>query len=247
MRIVAALVLQAVVFAAVGCLTVSNLEHVPTPAPVPPDRQDCGEILGTAFRSSAEQAWFTENCSAWAATTLGRVEIPIQPTGQQPDGSRNSRANDLNLQDRDGEDDDERNRDDRDRDRPQDEDDVRRCDQLRGRPYQQPGDREWFLQNCLNRTDGDREDEQDDGQDRNDQLEANQTEDLDCGRLAGRPYESPQQRDWYLANCLNQGPATAGGASQGAVGPDGRPCSAIYGTRFQSPSERNWFNQNCPH
>ena len=80
MRVLPALALLAMTFIATGCLAVSQLDHSLTPTPVLEDRADCGQILGTAFRSDAEQAWFAENCSAWTGTTLGRLADPT-PVG----------------------------------------------------------------------------------------------------------------------------------------------------------------------
>jgi hypothetical protein len=236
MRSVSALAVQFLVFAAMGCFTVSDLDHVPTPTPVPPDRQDCGAILGTAFRSSTEQTWFAENCSAWAGETLGRVEFGTISAGQQTGGAQNPPAADGGNQDA--------------RDRDENDEDERRCNEQRGRPYASPEDRQWYRQHCLDRpaNNQDTQNAPNNQNDRNGRAgEDESTEDLDCGQLAGRPYESPQQRTWYLANCLDQGASNAGAANQGGVGPDGRGCDQIYGTFYRSAGERSWFNQNCPH
>jgi len=243
MRALSALALQAVVFAAMGCLAISNVDYVATPTPPVTDRHDCGEMLGTAFRSSAEQSWFAANCSAWAGTTLGRVAGPTETPAAEPSpgvggssqGGSDPEADSTPVlqegeQDEDG------------------EDDSQRCDDLRGRPYERPGDREWFLENCNNVN----------------VVTTNASESADCARIQGQAYASQDQRAWFLANCVSQGPVSAGPANQSPgspdagqgpvnagpgnqspVGPDGRSCNEIYGTRYRSRNERTWFSQNC--
>jgi hypothetical protein len=255
MRVLPALALLAMTFIATGCLAVSPLDHSLTPTPVIEDRSDCGQILGTAFRSDAEQAWFTGNCSAWAGTTVGRLPDPTPVGGAvNPDsGGQQQRGADGDRAGSGGRDGAQVNA--------QNTDNSERCSQLRGRPYENAADRQWYLANCQN------------------QPQTVAADVRDCNQIRGRPYASEEQRIWFLANCLNQGQTPAGqpqadpqpgnaGASQGpsdagpsqnanagptnagqtaqpAVGPAGRPCSEIYGTRYRSGSEQAWFSENC--
>jgi hypothetical protein len=260
MRALIALALPVMLLATAACVEVPELEHgAPTPTPDHSDRTDCGQILGSAFRSDAEQQWFTENCSDWAATTVGRLPDPTpiaQAAGQggaDPAGQGGAQVAQDGQQNPNSQ------------PQTQASDETRkRCDAQRGRPYASDADRDWYLKNCLN-------------------LPATtlSPDVRDCNQIRGQNYASEEQRQWFLANCQGQGPANAGaatgsnqgdqgqnqgnqgdqqnqggqggnaGASNGgattqeAVGPEGRPCSAIYGTRYRSSSERAWFSQNC--
>lgn len=108
---------------ATGCISVSEFNADPEPTPMPPDRTDCGEVFGSAFRSQHERDWFVANCSAWEQATLGAIEpappaAPGAPTGAPaqpptPPAGENPR-----------------------------------CAQMRGQPYANAADRTWFLANC---------------------------------------------------------------------------------------------------
>src|SRR5688572_9280749 len=81
----AAFVLCLAATLATACVGVSEFDAVPEPTPVPADRSDCGEVLGSAFRSQGERDWFVANCSAWEHSTLGAIEpappaAPVAPT-----------------------------------------------------------------------------------------------------------------------------------------------------------------------
>jgi hypothetical protein len=55
----------------------------PTPEPLP-DRRDCAEIRGTAYRSSAEREWFLAHCLEPTLVDAGPpAEAPVAPS--QPD------------------------------------------------------------------------------------------------------------------------------------------------------------------
>jgi hypothetical protein len=230
MRILAPLALV-LITAVTGCATVPTLEHGPTPTPQLSDRNDCGEILGSAFRSSDERAWFTDNCSAWADTTLGEVKLETSSQSSQSargndDGDSSDEDDNRSNSNRD--DDDVRDRSDRDRD-DEDEDDpnAERCDQLRGRPYESRSQRSWFLENCL-------------------QQEVVPGEPSECAEIRGRPYESRSQRAWFLENCTASGEATSPGVARDpGDGPDRHDCNQIRGTQYRSSAERRWFLQNC--
>lgn len=244
MRILAPLAFV-LITAVTGCATVSTLDHQPTATPQLSDRSDCGEILGTAFRSEDERSWFTENCSAWADTTLGEVKLETSSQSSRSSRSDDNRDSSEDEDDRRDRDDDESDDDDRDRrndsdddggrdrrDRDdEDEDDGdstdRRCDELRGRPYESRSQRSWFLENCL-------------------QQEAVPGEPSQCAEIRGRPYESRSQRAWFLENCTGSGEATSPGVARDpGDGPDRHDCNQIRGTQYRSSAERRWFLQNC--
>jgi hypothetical protein len=115
---------------ATACIGVTEFEAVPEPTPMPPDRMDCGEIFGSAFRSQDERDWFVANCSAWEQATLGAIEpappaAPGAPTGapaQPPPAQAQPPAPPAG--------------------------EHPRCAQMRGQPYANAADRAWFLANC---------------------------------------------------------------------------------------------------
>ena len=248
MRVYVLLLLQVGVLLMAGCVAVARLDHVPTTTPTPPDRTTCGEILGTAFRSDSEQAWFVQNCSAWNETTLGTVTAP--PAAGSPTPAPGSPGPQTSPQAQGREEDTQRpsgtptpTPTPTQQRQLQGED---RCAAQRGRPYQSDEDREWYRQNCLGGT------------------PTALAESRDCDQIRGRPYASEAQRRWFLANCGGSqasgqdggsqggnrqsggGSSQDGSSTQGGVGPEGRPCSAIYGTRYVSRAEREWFQANCP-
>jgi hypothetical protein len=221
------LLLPVLATAASGCLAVSHIDHVATTTPTPPDRTDCGEILGSAFRSEAEQAWFRDNCSKWADGTLGLIEnVQQQPfsetqtdesrTAEQPTTQAHPTGTAIAIE------------------TPtpppqptstvQFADDAQRCDAIRGQPNVSAVDRDWYLAQCRGTS------------------TPTATPTYDCNQIRGRPYTSAEEREWYLANCASQQQAAQ---AEAPVGPEGRPCAAIYSTRFRSAGERAWFYQNC--
>ena len=115
---------------AAACVGVTEFEAIPEPTPMPPDRTDCGEVLGSAFRSQGERDWFVANCSAWEQATLGAIEpappaAPVAPTGapaQPPAAQAQPPAPPAG--------------------------ENPRCAQMRGQPYANAADRAWFLANC---------------------------------------------------------------------------------------------------
>lgn len=105
-----------------GCLAVSEMAHVPSPTPAPQARADCGEIMGTAFRSDAEREWFSKECSAWTDRTLGAVTPTPKPEASAtPPANRNDDTHRLVRE---------------------------RCDRMRGQLYDSREQRVWYQQNC---------------------------------------------------------------------------------------------------
>lgn len=170
----------------VSCTTVPGVQpddHGPTPVPPPAaDRADCGEILGSVFRSESEREWFTANCSTWPQreevrglppvhlqTGAGAATAPAPPTPTAP--PRNEPVE---------------------------------CGQQRGRAYSSAEQRQWFLANCLGNTPANPQPapanppppqpsaSTQGGPDR-----------TDCRAIIGTPYRSNAERDWYRANCSN--------------------------------------------
>jgi hypothetical protein len=77
-----------------GCVKLGESSELPLaavePTAVPPDRTDCGEILGTAFRSDNERQWFMDNCSKWPL-----VKVPNdaeRAAGVRPDSRQTLRV-----------------------------------------------------------------------------------------------------------------------------------------------------------
>jgi hypothetical protein len=206
MRALSILVLQAVALAATGCLAVSNLDHIATPTPTPPDRTDCGEILGTAFRSNAEQAWFMANCSKWAETTLGEVtpapRAPETTADPRPSAQPDTPTPQPVLTGRltpstptpsssDGQ---------RRTSRPTQTASTpatRSCDALRGRPYTRPGDRQWFLENCQPTPATDSSPR---GQSPGTAAPVG-PKGRTCGQIYGTRYWSRSEHEWFRQNC----------------------------------------------
>jgi hypothetical protein len=64
----------------------SNLDLAPTATPSPPpeqNRQDCNQIRGTDYLSTAERDWFLTNCPA-----ASRPPVPSAPAGEFTIGDR---------------------------------------------------------------------------------------------------------------------------------------------------------------
>ena len=186
-----------------GCVKVSRLDVIPSPTAIPPDRTDCAEYFGTAFRSETERQWFTENCSAWERATLGAVQAappaaPVAPTpvpearpGEDPRCAQmrgQPYANDA--------------------DRawflanctgaaiPQVPTDSPECASIRGRPYESDQQRSWFLANCTTSQAASSNVSNlpaafDEGPDR-----------FHCDEIRGTNYRSANERNWFLQNCL---------------------------------------------
>ena len=156
---------------ATACVGVTEFNAVPEPTPIPPDRTECGEVFGSAFRSQGERDWFVANCSAWEHATLGAIEpappaAPVAPTGApaQPPPAPVPPAVDAPAP---GE--------------------NPRCAQMRGQPYANAADRAWFLANC---TGAATQPSFDPGPER-----------FNCDEIRGTRYRSVNERNWYLQNC----------------------------------------------
>ena len=90
-------------------------------------RQDCNAIMGTAFRSGDERAWFEQNCSRWpAAVAVAAPSAPVAPVAPvaPPPNPRPQSAAPAPG-------------------------DTPECAALRGRPYPSEAVRLWFLANCM--------------------------------------------------------------------------------------------------
>ena len=177
MRIPVLLCLPLVALLTLGCLAPSNYQQIPPPTATAPDRTDCGQILGTAFRSEAEEAWFATNCSSWAPATLGRVDeasgaggpppaqpglnVPPSPTVAVPAGSVSQSGVDANAQ---------------------------RCVQLKDKAYTSADERVWFLANCLATPTAGTQPADGPGPEA-------------CDQLGGTSGLSPAELAWFLANC----------------------------------------------
>jgi hypothetical protein len=61
----------------------------------------------------------------------------------------------------------------------------------------------------------------------------------ECPDVRGTPYESEEERAWFLSNCVGNTP-------QAAVAPENAErCTAIRGRTYESEEERTWYLANC--
>ena len=67
---------------------------------------------------------------------------------------------------------------------------------------------------------------------------AHQSRDERCASLRDRPYERPEDRDWFLRNCPAPSPTPAVASSD-------LSCEALRGRPYESESQRQWFLANC--
>jgi hypothetical protein len=95
------------------------------------------------------------------------------------------------------------------------------CDQIRGKPYTSEGQHQWYLANCIGTPPG-----------APDQVTAPASQPsqpqvvagpdrTNCGEITGTPYRSPNERQWYLANCVPPPQPVAPAPSQAVVVPAG--------------------------
>jgi hypothetical protein len=123
MRALTLIVLPALMLLAVSCAGTTGLPLVVAPTQPPGDREDCAEILDTAFRSDAEREWFAANCSAWPV-----VNDPLSRPGAAQ--ARRSRQDEPRQQ------------------APAQQESPD-CQRIRGHPYESDAQRVWFLSNCV--------------------------------------------------------------------------------------------------
>jgi hypothetical protein len=108
------------------------------------------------------------------------------------------------------------------------------CDNVLGKAFISPEQRQWFIENCS--TWPQRDVPEAAG------VEEMQDDTPECAEMRGKPYESPEQRTWFLTNCVRGSSAV----QQPAVsGPDRTTCEEIRGTAYRSPAERQWYLANC--
>jgi hypothetical protein len=212
-----------------GCVKLGESSELPLAAvqatPLPPDRINCGEILGTAFRSDNERQWFMDNCSKWplvkvadepAPGQTGAPSAPAEPPecaqirGKPYESSQQRQWYlqncNQNAAPRTG---------GAATPNPQPQGQTQTsggpdrtdCNAIRGTAYRSPTERTWYIQNC--------------------------------GSTTNTPPQQPappQQPD------TPQQPNTQ---LQLGTGPNRFDCNAIRGTAYRSPSEQAWFNANC--
>jgi hypothetical protein len=187
-----------------GCISRSSAVYetaIETPPVDMSDRADCGEILGTAFRSEDERLWFDENCSTWAPET-------VSAEAAEGGGGR-----DDEEEDRD-EDEDGKNRED--------------CSDIRGTSYRSADERDWYRENCQGGRNNNDDDDDDDGDEENREdcndirgtayrsseergwyrencrADAGGPDREDCDDIRGTNYRSADEREWYRENCMGE-------------------------------------------
>jgi hypothetical protein len=165
-----------------------------------PDRTNCDEIYGTAYRSDEERRWFSENCSEWAKAV---GDLPLTPEEQAP---QQTGAREPSSPPPDGRD----------------------CNQIRGTPYRSNAERDWYRANCG--PGGPTAQQVSSGSDRTDCNEIRGTpyrsdneqrwyqencgpgrqqttagpDRADCNEIRGTAYRSDNERRWYQENCRPQ-------------------------------------------
>jgi hypothetical protein len=178
-----------------------------------PDRADCAEIYGTAFRSETERTWFEENCSRWPL-----VDVPETRPSTPPPANNSARNRDEASP------------------TPQ-AGDRQNCDEIRGTRYRSAAERSWYQENCGANQ------QQSSGPDRTNCNEIRGTtyrshaerawfqancgagsspsggpDRTSCSAIRGTTYRSDAERAWYQANC--QANADDGSDNQLARGND---------------------------
>ncbi|HEY7270234.1 MAG TPA: hypothetical protein VH951_10440 [Dehalococcoidia bacterium] len=91
----------------------------------PPDRTDCNQIYGTAYRSDAERKWFNDNCSAWSQNVGSYADPTAAPSGAP---AAQTAPQQTSAPGPDGRD----------------------CNQVRGTPYRSEAERAWYVASCAN-------------------------------------------------------------------------------------------------
>lgn len=201
------LLLAAASLAAGACLKVTG-ETSPYAAKQPevkPDRTDCGEVLGTAFRSDSERRWFAENCSVWPPVAVPQTGPPPVRSAIQEPGCAAMRGRPYQSE----------------AERqwfltncqgqavvaaapaasqggqpppapPVQAGDRANCDEIRGTAYRSNAERSWYVRGCLGPTVS----AAPSGPDR-----------TSCDQIRGTEYRSTTEREWFIRNCQNPPPA----------------------------------------
>jgi hypothetical protein len=116
------------------------------------DRQDCGEIYGTAFRSQNERKWYEEKCSKWPLVKVDQGPVSFAQSAPEPDECRQIRGKPY-------ENDDQRRwylancmgnstQQAQGGGDAQSSGDRTNCDEIRGTPYRSDSERRWYQANC---------------------------------------------------------------------------------------------------
>jgi hypothetical protein len=190
-------------FAATACGASGYVAPKPDKASVGggEQRNDCGAIYSTAFRSAQERQWFEENCSKWPATRFGDIVVarpagPAQPaqcdamrgkpyesneqrrwylencSGAPPAGAPAAVANANPSGAPPG---------------PPGPDRTD-CNAIRGTDYRSGAEQAWYLRNCQQPV-------------ASEPPQARAPDRFDCNAIRGTPYNSDGERAWYQQNC----------------------------------------------
>ncbi len=200
-----------------------------------PDRHDCKQIFGTAYRSQAEMDWFQQNCSAWPEVPIDQASIAPPPPPSIINGTQGGGAPPQALGGPvpvgpDGRD----------------------CNAIRGTPYRSDAERQWYLQSCNGQPGAPLRAAAPAPPPPNQPPATNQPQQTnllggpdrtDCNAIRGTPYRSDAERAWFLQNC--GGPGATNVSANSAPGPDGRTCSQVAGTPYVSDAERAWYTTSC--
>lgn len=91
------------------------------------DRQDCSAILGTAFRSNEERAWYEKECSKWPSAEVSGDLMATNPVPQAGESDRGSSPAVISE--------------------PAGPDRLN-CDEIRGTSFRSSGEESWYQRNC---------------------------------------------------------------------------------------------------
>jgi len=191
-----------------GCVKLGESSELPLaavePTAIPADRINCQEILGTAFRSDEERAWFMENCSKWPLVKVAdesggsappaNSEPPECTTirGKPYESSQQRTWYLQNCNQQNGQPPAAPQQPQPPANPPAQAQtpggpDRTDCNAIRGTPYRSDNERNWYNQNC--------------GNNANVAPASGGPDRTDCNAIRGTAYRSPAERDWYNANC----------------------------------------------
>jgi hypothetical protein len=203
-----------------GCVKLGESSELPLAAveatPVPGDRINCSEILGTAFRSDNERQWFMDNCSKWplvkvadeGAPAPGQTQAPAEPPEcaqirGKPYESNQQRnwylqnCNQGSSAPRAGTTPTPSSQQNQQQTQTTGGPDRTDCNAIRGTAYRSAGERTWYIQNCSGST------QQQSTQTQTQPQTTGGPDRTDCNAIRGTAYRSPAEQLWYNANCRN--------------------------------------------
>jgi hypothetical protein len=194
-----------------GCVKLGESSELPLAAveatPTPVDRVNCGEILGTAFRSDNERQWFMDNCSKWPLVKVpDEASAPAAATVNEPPECAQIRGKPYEStqqrtwylqncnQNQPGGQQPATNSQAQSQQLSQTQTtsgpDRTDCNAIRGTAYRSNNERTWYQQHCGTSV-------------QSAPLVTTGPDRTDCNAIRGTAYRSPAEQSWYNANCRN--------------------------------------------